>query len=523
MISTVFVVGLLVFWLATVFLIRNIEQGRWLWFWLVWPLFPVTDIREQWWRLFPWVLLRALGLAALLFSSTLYLVQLPAVQDYFLAGQQANKDDNLDGSLLATEMAMWRDVRRRKNEHLAGVLQGEAFVPTRTELIGSILSIHTGNEFLPDKEVRLVFDKPLDTRSPLEMVVNAADIDGPKVHVSWRDPMDGSFQTKIITGGYRLNLAWYPLDKNQLAAQIELVLPSEQMTYLAGDTFIHTNKLRFKFGQVDPAYDHEDTLVYLLEQRIADRYPSRLIRKIQLLDAHMKVLQGTGVVRMLVTLENERVEEWRLDFRRTDEGWQPAAGGLEVTKMVDATETNELEIQVLSAKEALANRSVEFNELASFVGQEVTVNARDSNNLREGVLQEATERGLLLLQKIGAGGVEVFFPAYSVISIQLASGETFYVARPDEEKLVDEDARALSGDIEVQKEVGEAEPTNTPNPYQTLLNKWVEVVDTKGRTRAGELTNVGYYVTIRVPMGAGSTEYHYQLNDIESITQVPRP
>src|SRR5690625_2176640 len=287
MISTVFVVGLLVFWLATVFLIRNIEQGRLLWFWLVWPLFPVTDIREQWWRLFPWVLLRALGLAALLFSSTLYLVQLPAVQDYFLAGQQANKDDNLDGSLLATEMAMWRDVRRRKNEHLAGVLQGEAFVPTRTELIGSILSIHTGNEFLPDKEVRLVFDKPLDTRSPLEMVVNAADIDGPKVHVSWRDPMDGSFQTKIITVGYCLNLAWFPLDKYQLAAhielvllnekikmsryyiilvcyrhdknflvaQIELVLPREQMSYLEGDNFIHKNKLRFKFGLVDSSYD----------------------------------------------------------------------------------------------------------------------------------------------------------------------------------------------------------------------------------------------------------------------------
>lgn len=522
MIGTVFVVGLLVFWLATVLLIRTIDQGRLLWFWLVWPFFPVNDIREQWWRLSPWVFLRALGLAAILFSSTLYLLQLPKVQHYLAAGQQA-KEANLDGSLLASEMVMWRDLRKRKNERLAGVLQGVDFEPSRTELIGNVLSIHTGNGLLPEKELRFIFDQPLDTSSPFELVVNAVDFDGPEVHVSWRDQHDGSFQTKIIHEGYRLHLAWYPLDKNQLAAQIELVLPSEQMTYLVGDTFIHTNKLRFKFGQVDPTYDHEDTLIYLLRQRIEDRYPSRLIKRIDLLEAKMQVLQGMGVVRKLVTLENERVEEWRLDFRRTDEGWQPATGGLEITKIVDESEDGALETVVLKAKDKLVGRDVEFEELGPFVGQEVIVDARDSNSLRQGVLKEVTERGLLLTQNIGAGGVEVFFPAYSVLSIQLSSGDVFRIARPEEEVLAEEKMQIPTEIVNEQLINTVDAEVDEPSPYDELLNHWVEIIDTKGRKRAGELIDIGYYITIHVPMGSGGTKYHYQQEDIESIKQVPRP
>src|SRR5699024_3711482 len=318
-------------------------------------------------------------------------------------------------------------------------------------------------------------------------------------------------QTNIINEGYRLHLVWYPLDKNQLAAQIELVLPSEQMTYLAGDTFIHTNKLRFKFGQVDPTYDHKDTLIYLLTQRIEDRYPSRLIKSIDLLEAKMSLLQGAGMVRHLVTLENNRVEEWRLDFRRTEKGWEPTTGGLEITKVVDEEEA-ELETVILTAREKLAGRDVDFDELAAFIGQEIIVNTRDSNNLRQGVLKDVSERGLLLAQSIGAGGVEVFFHADSVLSIALTSCQTYRVDALEEEVLRNAE---VSTSAEQLIPSANSEDQDEPNPYQELLNHWVEIVDTKGRTRAGELIDISYYITIHVPMGAGSTKYHYQPKDIE--------
>lgn len=526
MISTVFVVGLLLFWLATIFLIRGIDQGRSLWFWLVFPFFPVEDIRNQWWRLSPWVFLRLLGLAALLFSITLYAVQIPKVQHYLAAGQEA-KEDNQAGSLLEAEMAMWRDLRKRKSERLAGVLQGDRFVPERAELIHNTLSIHTGNGLLPNRELRLVFTQPLNTKEPFDTVVSATDLDGPEVHMSWRDPEDGSFQTKILEEGYRLNLAWYPLDKNQLAAQLELVLPSEQMTYLAGDIFIHTNKLRFKYGQVDSAYDHEDTLVYLLDQRIENRYPSRLIKSTELLEAKMHVLQGTGVVRKLVTLENNRVEEWRLDFRKTIEGWHSAAGGLEVTKVADESETDLPETVVVKAKDVLKGRDVEFVELAAFAGQIITVEARDSTSLRQGVLEEVSERGILLRQQMGAGGIDVFFPAQSVISVELITGEVFSIARPEEETLYADEsfmeaAEEVAPTIVVDTSSAE-EDEEELSPYHHLLNRWVEVTDSKGRKRTGELVDVSYYISIHVPMGAGSTKYHYLPDDIESIEEVPRP
>lgn len=532
MVGAIFFVGLLVFWLATILLIRGVGQTRALWFWMLWPFFPVNDIREQWFRLAPWAFLRAIGLAAIVFAGTLYLAQLQVVQNYLAAGS-LEKEEGIDasGSLLASEMAMWRDLRKRKNERLAGVFRDEQFIPLRVEIINNVLSIRTEGDLLPDREIRLVFAKPLATTKPLKMVVEATDLDGPQIQLSWRDPDNATFQTQIFDQGYRLDLAWYPLDKNQLAAQLELVLPGDEMSYLVGDTFIHTNNLRFKYGLVDTSFDHEDTLVYLLDQRINERYPARLVVDTELVDAKISVLKKSGSVRKQVTLENGRVELWKLDFRRFDEGWVPLAGSLEISKIADEAPLGRVETVVLKAKDKLLGKDVEFIELANFVGQTITVDSRDSGSLRQGTLKFLNERGLMLVQSIGAGSVEVFFPKENVLAIEISSGELIRIAQaPEGELMTTERESPLRSVVQAalpprgRQQLTETEQEEeVKQPYAEFLHQWVEVVDVKGRKRVGELTDVGHNLTIKVSMGSGSTAYHYKLEDIESIRQASRP
>lgn len=525
MVGAIFLVGLLVFWLATIFLMRGVGQSRALWFWMLWPFFPVNDIRDQWLRLAPWAFLRAIGLAAVVFASALYLAQLPAVQNYMAVGALEEAEGvDASGSLLASEMAMWRDLRRRKSERLSGVFRDEQFTPLRAEMINNVLSIHTGSDLLPDHEIRLVFAEPLALTEPLKMVIEATELDGPQIQLSWRDPDDATFQTQIIDQGYRLDLAWYPLDKNQLAAQIELVLPGDKMSYLVGDIFIHTNNLRFKYGLVDTSFDHEDTLVYLLDQRINERYPTRLVVSTELVDAKMSALQKSGLVRKQVTLENGRVELWKLDFRRFDEGWVPLTGSLEISKIADETPSEQLETVVLKAKDRLVGKEVEFVELASFVGQTIIVNSRDSGSLRQGTLKFLNERGLMLVQSIGAGGVEVFFPKESVLAVEISSGELIRIAQLEEEIIFAERDSLSEPDAHiVQASETQQIKEQAEEPYIEFLHQWVEVIDVKGGRRVGELTDVGHSLTIKVPMGSGSTAYHYKLKDIESLRQASRP
>lgn len=527
MVGAIFFVGLLFFWLATIFLMRGIGQTKTLWFWMLWPFFPVHDIREQWFRLAPWAFLRAIGLAAIVFASALYLVQLQIVQNYMAVGA-LDETEGIDasGSLLASEMAMWRDLRKRKNERLSGVFRDEPFTPLRTEIINNVLSMHTGSDLLPDREIRLVFTQPLAVTEPLKMVIEATELDGPQIQLSWRDPDDATYQTQIIDQGYRLDLAWYPLDKNQLAAQIELVLPGDQMSYLAGDTFIHTNNLRFKYGLVDTSFDHEDTLVYLLDQRINERYPARLVVSTELVEATISALQKSGLVRKQVKLENGRIELWKMEFRRFDEGWAPLTGSLEISKIADEAPSGRIETVVLKAKDRLIGKEVEFIELVSFIGQTIVVDSTDSGSLRQGTLTFLNERGLMLVQSMGAGSIEVFFPKENVLAVELSSGELIRIARPDEAFLsAGSNVPSISAQAVSSHKVQQIkeQETQVKQPYAEFLYQWVEVVDIKGRKRVGELTDVGHSVTIKVPMGSGSTAYHYKLEDIESIRQATRP
>ncbi len=517
MISTMFVLGLLVFWLATVLLMRRLGEERSLWVWLLLPFFPVTDIRHNWWPLAPWVFLRAMGLAAIILSFFLYVVQTPWVTDYLSAGQEA--EEEVAGSLLSTERVMWRDLRKREHKRAAGLLLDQPFEPVRAEVTGNVVSFPSDNALLPEKELRLVFDKPLAATEAFELSVNPTDLDGPEVQISWKDATTEQFNTRIIPQGYRLRLSWYPLDKHQLVAQIELVLPGEPMSYLVGDMFVYTNKLRYQLGQVDTSYDHEDTLIYLLEQHILQRYPSGLIENMEVLQAKMYPLRGVGQVNLRLTLNNQRMESWYSEFKRTENGWQLEPGALEVTTLVE--ETSEPETLVVHAKEHLSQRTVEFHELTSFEGEEVSVELKDQKGEFQGVLSAVTERGLLMTQRMGAGSVETFYPEHRVKGIVLASGEYIRVGELDDvPSVLKPNMEDMREDKDETPEGEESSSETVASEYETLVGQWVEVHDVKGRVRRGQLTEVGYNITLMVPMGAGSTAYHYRIEDVEHIVPV---
>ena len=414
-----------------------------------------------------------------------------------------------------------------QGKRLTGRLHGETFRYDRVALIDGVLTLSQGEGFLADLEVRVLLGwNPEDITERRTLIVGPSDEDGPVVHLSWKPENQDYPETRIFDGGYRMELALAPLDTGQLSGSLVLVMPDSFKSYLTGDFTAHTNNLRYRNGQVDLYFDHEDTLAHVAEEFLRTQFPEGAVSTIEARHVTLRRTENSGQVMAVVELSNGAVQERTVRLEKSDVGWAVVAGSME-TRVTTAAKEGGLELVTPSAeKPAEPERAVPepitqtFPELVAYENQSVVLETTGGRTL-EGVLRKVGGDRLWLVMNVGSGNVERSVGADELKSLTLSSGQKVVLtaSEGDQPEAVEVEAAEPAAAPSHTAETVPAEQTPAASSeLKALVGKNVTIEADEGPRRTGILQAVADdHLTLSVPLGAGNMEYFYDIDSIRHI------
>ena len=414
-----------------------------------------------------------------------------------------------------------------QGKRLTGRLHGEIFRYDRVALIDGVLTLSQGEGFLADLEVRVLLGwNPEDITERRTLIVGPSDEDGPVVHLSWKPENQDYPETRIFDGGYRMELALAPLDTGQLSGSLVLVMPDSFKSYLTGDFTAHTNHLRYRNGQVDLYFDHEDTLAHVAEEFLRTQFPEGAVSTIEARHVTLRRTENSGQVMAVVELSNGAVQERTVRLEKSDVGWAVVAGSME-TRVTTAAKEGGLELVTPSAeKPAEPERAAPepitqtFPELVAYENQSVVLETTGGRTL-EGVLRKVGGDRLWLVMNVGSGNVERSVGADELKFLTLSSGQKVVLtaSEGDQPEAVGvEPAEPAAAPSHTAETVPAEQTPAASSELKALVGKNVTIEANEGPRRTGILQAVADdHLTLSVPLGAGNMEYFYDIDSIRHI------
>ncbi|WP_339344701.1 hypothetical protein [uncultured Alcanivorax sp.] len=414
-----------------------------------------------------------------------------------------------------------------QGKRLTGRLHGEIFRYDRVALIDGVLTLSQGEGFLADLEVRVLLGwNPEDITERRTLIVGPSDEDGPVVHLSWKPENQDYPETRIFDGGYRMELALAPLDTGQLSGSLVLVMPDSFKSYLTGDFTAHTNHLRYRNGQVDLYFDHEDTLAHVAEEFLRTQFPEGAVSTIEARHVTLRRTENSGQVMAVVELSNGAVQERTVRLEKSDVGWAVVAGSME-TRVTTAAKEGGLELVTPSAeKPAESERAAPepitqtFPELVAYENQSVVLETTGGRTL-EGVLRKVGGDRLWLVMNVGSGNVERSVGADELKFLTLSSGQKVVLtaSEGDQPEAVGvEPAEPAAAPSHTAETVPAEQTPAASSELKALVGKNVTIEANEGPRRTGILQAVADdHLTLSVPLGAGNMEYFYDIDSIRHI------
>ncbi|GEM_PF-53538 len=256
--------GLLLIVAGLVWLIMLAFDTALLWGWgslLLPPLALVYAVRH-WRTARKAVLLGALGIIPLIVGLTLLASRDPARLEAILSLRWLQPEQEKPPAELALR--------------LKGELNGQPFLPQQAELIDGVLTLREGQDFFARREVNIRLGAV--PRGGIRLDVLPQDQGTlPDVEVSWLLPEQELPEARRLNHGYTLHLDLKPDAQvpNKLAGDFHLVLPAALRTTLSGQIEVFTDRLRYRDGRVDTAYDSRDTLAYVITDYLQRRFATR--------------------------------------------------------------------------------------------------------------------------------------------------------------------------------------------------------------------------------------------------------
>lgn len=509
------VAGLSLLIMATVGLVRQAAfRGDSALLFLI-PLAGLRQVQENWQSYGMLALLRVLGTVCLLVGIGLIYVQherlapINAVPGQVLRGAKTPAATTFVRSPEAALLMV-----RGDGKPLAGLIHGRTLQnPVRVTLINGVLSIHQGEAFLPDLSVSILLGwQPEDIQERRTLLITPAESGGPPVHVSWKPEGRSYPETRIFKEGYRLELALAPLGEQQFTGALQLVLPDTLRSYLVGDFTVQTNHLRYRNGEVDLFFDHPDTLGYVAREYLHTQFPAGAVASIRIENVNLRRASREGEVQARVQLQDGTLERRRLQLEENSVGWAVTPGSME-TQVLAAGAGDALDGGAVGASSpdpslapAVTVRLHRFTDLASYLGQRVTVIERDGE-ASSGTLTRVNEQRLWLEMAMGSGRAEINLRAEKVRELVLADGTRLVL------DTADHDPTATPAPERLAPEAGGAH-------YQDLIGDPVTVTLDTGERHRGTLVAVDEKrVTLAVTMGSGQVEYFHDLEHVASIEE----
>ena len=503
------------------------------------PLAGWRQVQEHWGHYGLLALLRVLGLVCLLTGAGLFYVQRVMLAPAVAPGQVLRgATDTVATSFVQSPEASLLMVRG-EGKPLAGRLRGAALdAAARVTLINGVLSVQEGEGFLPKRSLSILLGWPaedLDERRTL--LVDPAQSDGPEIHLSWTPDGQSYPETRIFKQGYRLELALAPLGDGRFSGALQLALPDSAKSYLVGDFTAHADHLRYRDGRVDLFFDHPDTLAWVARQYLHTQYPDGAVRSIRVENVNLSRADGRGQVQARVALRDGTVERRRMALEETTAGWAVTPGSLDRQVLSGASEDRFREARGPDRADPAAapvRRLDAFAELVAYTGQPVTV-VESTGQTREGRLTRVTGDRLWLTLRLGAGEAEWTLGADRVREVRLADGTRLLL--PAAGPGGDQAEPPSTGSPSTGKPPADARPQGNgdaapasddagPAPVldgaKQLIGRRVTVTLTSGEQHQGLLRGLDQrQLTLAVPMGAGSMEYFFPIEDIDTLKETP--
>ncbi|MCK0152276.1 hypothetical protein MWU49_01045 [Alcanivorax sp. S6407] len=501
------------------------------------PLASLGQVQEGWEHYRWWALARVAGVLSGAVGVALFVMAHGAgsSSSAALSGQsgQVQRGDNMaTTTTFVTSEEAALAVVKGQGQPLSGRIHGREFHYDRVALIDGVLTASQGEGFLPDLEVRVLIGwKPQDIVERTNLHVTPSDANPPVVHVSWKPEGKDYPETRIFKGGYRMELALAPLDAGSLSGSLVLVVPDSFKSYLTGDFTAYTNHLRYRGGDVDLHFDHEDTLAYVARQYLVTQFPEGALKSVTPRQVVMRRAESSGQVSAQVLLTNGAEEERSVRLEKSDVGWSVEPGSMATRVIKEPVEgsmtlINPGQSQAVEEARDLQPISTTFPELVAYVDRSVVLEMTSGRKI-DGILRKVSVNRLWLEINVGSGVVERSFPENELQSLTLSSGQKVIVQSA--EKSAESSTESVTIQPALQGEEQTAPATGSSAGYagstdprveefRKLVGQPVTVTADEGPARSGLLQSVeSDHITLSVPMGAGNMEYFYDLNSIRSI------
>jgi hypothetical protein len=165
----------------------------------------------------------------------------------------------------------------------AGQLHGKPFTFESGVMEEGILHLCQGKEFFADLEVIVFLFLPKGEvpsgktfTVPHDPGLNRST---PHIHIHWKETQKGLPQYQMFTDNYTMRLTFGQMRGNMLPGTIELVLPDETKSHIAGAFTAEVRGFRFKKdGKPDLASDSFTTLDYVARQYLEKTRPGQAIK-----------------------------------------------------------------------------------------------------------------------------------------------------------------------------------------------------------------------------------------------------
>ncbi|QKE63429.1 MFS transporter [Aquipseudomonas campi] len=201
---------------------------------------------------------------------------------------------------------------------LRGELNNQPFMPQHAELIDGVLSLREGQDFFARREVKIRL--PRATTAPIRLDVLPEDQgELPEVEVSWLLPEQDLPEARRLSKGYTLHLDLQALPPNKLNGDFHLVLPPQYGTTLSGRLELFTDRLRYRDGHLDTAFDSQETLAHVVEDYLQRRFNSRVV---QLQELPAVSFPASSVPLAVVAKVNGQEQRLDLVLEKGARGWQ---------------------------------------------------------------------------------------------------------------------------------------------------------------------------------------------------------
>ncbi|MDH4581804.1 MFS transporter [Pseudomonas sp. BN415] len=309
---------------------------------------------------------------------------------------------------------------------LNGELNGQRFSPLQAELVDGILSLREGQDFYARRELTIrVGNLP---KGALRLDVLPQDPGPqPEVEISWLLPEQELPEARRIPRGYTLHLDLQPVAPNRLAGDFHLVLPPKFATTLTGHLEVFTDRLRYRDGRVDTAYDSRDTLAYVIRDYLQRRFATHDVELAQLpavslpsreLDLDVEARVDGQVRHLPLPLAKSEARGWRVRHDSfpplTTPSVSPEApnGARELSPVADTT--GPVDRRVRFSLQRLLNTPSQYQELGMRV---YTVRGSTA----EGRFAGLDRDGRILIRRNlgGAGAASFSFDVEEVSDVEL--------------------------------------------------------------------------------------------------------